>query len=178
MGGEETLHEMIVFGIGVVNLVTLGALFVMTSFASSGSQKKEYSVSSFRCGDDEDAETFNREVISFVSSASGSQKKVRSEMGFVQGVTGEEMTFLGGAIQRDTTCCIGVSCDGTDVEMILLAGNGLSEMTCWTGGDRILHSLTLYGPFAFRGITFCMGSEAIVHSTIGNDGKTCNDETA
>ncbi len=69
-----------------------------TSSASSGVQKKVSSESDFGCGDVKD------EVISFVSSASESQKKEISETGFVHGVTGEEMTFMGGAIQRVTTC--------------------------------------------------------------------------
>ncbi len=71
---------------------------------------------------------------------------------------------------------MGVSCEGTDVEMILLAGNGFSVTTSWTGGDRILTAVTLYGPWAFRGTTFWIGSDAIGVSMIGKEGKTCSDE--
>ncbi len=42
--------------------------------------------------------------VSLFSSASGSQKKDGSEMGFMYGVTGDETNFMGGAIQRDLTC--------------------------------------------------------------------------
>ncbi len=69
------------------------------------------------------------EAFSFDSSASGFQKKDRSETDFIHGITGDEMTFLGGPIQSCTTCCIGVSCDGTDVVVILLAGKGFRVMT-------------------------------------------------
>ncbi len=71
---------------------------------ASGSQKKEYSDSSFRCDDARDVVTFDEEAISFVFSTSGFQKKDRSETGFVHGDTGDEMSFVGGVIQRDLTC--------------------------------------------------------------------------
>ncbi len=65
---------------------------------------------------------------------------------------------------------MGVSCEGTDVEMILLVGNGFSVMTSWTGGDRILTAVTLYGPWAFRGMTFWFGGDTIEVWTIGKEG--------
>ncbi len=46
-GGEGILYMMIFFGIGVVNLATSGALFVVTSLVFSGSQKKVNSGSRF-----------------------------------------------------------------------------------------------------------------------------------
>ncbi len=67
-------------------------------------------------------------------------------MGFMREDTGDEMSFIAGAIQSFFTCCIGVSCEGTDMEMILLVGNGFSMMTSWTEGDGILTSMTLYRP--------------------------------
>ncbi len=172
MGGDRTLCMMIVFGFNVVSFAISGAFFVVTSLASSGSQKKENSEDDFVCDDVGDV------VISFAFSASESQKKERSETDFVCGVTGEETTFLGGLIQSFTTCCIGASCDGTDVVVILLEGKAFSVTTSWTGGDRILHSVTLYGLWAFREMTCWIGSDAIVVSMIGNDGKTCSVETA
>ncbi len=64
-----------------------------------GSQKKEYSDGSdFGCGDVRDVVTFDGEAISFDSSASEFQKKDRSERSFVRGVTGDKMSFIGGAI--------------------------------------------------------------------------------
>ncbi len=69
---------------------------------------------------------------------------------------------------------MGVSCEGTDVVVIFLTGKAFSVMTSWIGGDGILTSVTLYGPFAIRGTTFWIGSDAIVVSMIGNDGKTCS----
>ncbi len=83
-----------------------GTLFVVTLFVSSGFQKKENSEICFRRGD---VVILDGDVTLFMSSASGFQKKNRSETGFVRGVTGDEMNFVGGAIQRDTTCCMGAS---------------------------------------------------------------------
>ncbi len=73
---------------------------------------------------------------------------------------------------------MGVSCEGTDVVMIFLAGKGFRHMTSWTGGDGILISVTLYGPFTFREMTFCTGGEMIEHSMIRKDGLTCSEETS
>ncbi len=87
-----------------MNFGISGTFFVATSFASSGVQKKVYSEMRFRIRDVDDVETFEGEATSFVSSTSGFQKKDSSEMGLVHGDTGDEMIFLGGAIQRDTTC--------------------------------------------------------------------------
>ncbi len=67
---------MIGIGTGAVNIATSGALFIATSFVSSGSQKKENSDSDF--GSDDVGEA----VISFVSSASESHKKERPDSGF------------------------------------------------------------------------------------------------
>ncbi len=92
---------MIGFGFGVENVVTSGTLFVVTLFASWGAQKKEYSEDGVGCGD---VGTFDEDAISFMFSASGFQKKDRSETDFMRGVTGEEMSFLGGVIQSETTC--------------------------------------------------------------------------
>ncbi len=111
---------------------------MVTSLASSGSQKKENSDFGFRC-DANEVETFDGEAFSFESSASGFQKKESSETSFVCGNTGEEMTFLGGAIQSFMTCCIGVSCDGTDAVVILLMGKAFSVTTSWTGGMGFSH---------------------------------------
>ncbi len=58
----------------------------------------------FRSGDVSEEETFIDDVFSYVSSALGFQKKERSVMGFVRQVAGDEMTFLGGAIQSEMTC--------------------------------------------------------------------------
>ncbi len=76
----------------------------MTSFDSSGSQKKENSEEGFGCGDTGDVVNFDRDATSFFSSASGLQKKDRSEMSFIRGDTGEVMIFVGEAIQSDLTC--------------------------------------------------------------------------
>ncbi len=96
-GGEGTLYVMIGFGFSVVNFAISGAFFVVVSFASSGSQKKENSDFGFRC-DANEVETFDGEAFSFESSASGFQKNESSEMSFVCGDTGEETIFLEGAI--------------------------------------------------------------------------------
>ncbi len=102
MGGDGTLIMTIGFGFSAANFPTGGVFFVVTSFDSSGSQKKDNLNSDFRCTDK--VETFDGEAISFDSSALGIQKKERSETDFVHGVIGDETTFLGGAIQRVTTC--------------------------------------------------------------------------
>ncbi len=101
IGAVGTLHVMIVFGIGVENFVTSGTFFVAISFISLGVQKKEYSEDGIGCGD---VGTFNEDAISFMFSASEFQKKDKSETDFMQGVTGEETTFLGELIQRVLTC--------------------------------------------------------------------------
>ncbi len=98
------MHMMIRIGTGAVNFSTEGVFFVATSFTSSDSQKKVNSDSEFRCGDVGVAVTFFGEVTSFVSSTSGFQKKERSVMGFVCGVTGKEMSFVVGVIRSETTC--------------------------------------------------------------------------
>ncbi len=95
---------MIGFGISALKFSNSGAFFVAISFVSSDSQKKVYSDSVFRCEDADDVETFEGEATSFVFSASGIQKKDSSVMDFVRGDTGEEMSFIGGAIRRGTTC--------------------------------------------------------------------------
>ncbi len=78
------IRTVIGFGFSVVNFATGGSFFVATSFVSPGSQKKVYlEDSDFRCRDVEDAVNFIGEVTSFVSLASGFQKKESSEMGFV-----------------------------------------------------------------------------------------------
>ncbi len=120
IGDEGTVYVMIGIGMGAANFAISGAFFVVISSVFLGSQKKVNSESDFGCGD---------EVISFISSASGFQKKDRSETDFVRGITGEEMTFLGGPIQSFTTCCIGVSWEGTDEVVIFFAGKAFSMMT-------------------------------------------------
>ncbi len=83
IGTVETCEMEIRCGTGAVNSATSGALFVATSFDSSGSQKKEYSDSDFGCRDVGDVVTFIGDATSLVSLASEFQKKDRSEMGFV-----------------------------------------------------------------------------------------------
>ncbi len=128
-GAVGTLQETIGFGMGTENFATSGALFVATSFTSSGTQKKENSETRFRIGDVDDVGALERGA-SYVFSASGFQKNERSETAFVSGDTGDEITFLGGLIQSFTTCCTEVSCEGNDVVVIFLAGEGFREMTC------------------------------------------------
>ncbi len=77
------LHVMIGIGTGAENFSTEDALFVATSLASSDSQKKVNSDSEFRYVDVSEEETFIGDVISFMSSALGIQKKESSEMSFV-----------------------------------------------------------------------------------------------
>ncbi len=83
IGGEGTVHVMIGIGTGAENFATGGSFFVATSSDSSGVQKKVYSETRFGIGDVDDVETFEGEATSFVSLASGSQKKDRSEMDFM-----------------------------------------------------------------------------------------------
>ncbi len=59
MGTIGTLHVMIGFGISAENFLTGGALFVATSFDSSGSQKKENLEDGFGCRDVGDVVTLN-----------------------------------------------------------------------------------------------------------------------
>ncbi len=94
----------ICFGTSEVNFAICGSFFMATSSASSGVQKKESSGSGFGCRDVGDVLILVREANSFMFSTSESQKKERSEMDFVHGITGDETTFLGGAIKRVTTC--------------------------------------------------------------------------
>ncbi len=82
---------MIGFGISAENFLISGTFFIATSFASSGSQKKEYSEVDFGCVD---AVTFIGEVTSFFSSTSGLQKKDRSETSFIRRGTGNVETFI------------------------------------------------------------------------------------
>ncbi len=71
----------------------------------SGVQKKESSETRFGgTGNVGEVGTLEGEATLFMSSASGIQKKDRSEMSFVYGVTGDEMGFVGEVIRRDTTC--------------------------------------------------------------------------
>ncbi len=126
---------MIGFGISVVNFATGGTFFVVTSFASSGSQKKVYSDSSFGSRDDEDAVNFDGDVTSFVSSALGIQKKERSEMSFICGVIGDVMIFVGDEIQSDFTCCIGAV--GTGISTTLCTGAIFISVSCWIRGEMI-----------------------------------------
>ncbi len=104
MGGDGTLNVTIGIGMGAVNFAIGGSFFVASSFISSGDQKKEYSGSVFGSRDVDDVEILDGEATLFISSASGFQKKDRSETDFVSGVTGDEMNFVGGAIQRDLPC--------------------------------------------------------------------------
>ncbi len=64
MGGEGIPHVMIGFGTGEVNFMTGGTLFVVTSFLSSDSQKKDTSHSAFRYGDADKAVTLDGETFS------------------------------------------------------------------------------------------------------------------
>ncbi len=83
MGGEGTLHVTIGIGTGAENFTISGAFFVVISLASSDSQKKVSSDSVFGSGDVSEEETFIGEAFSFMFSASGIQKKDKSEMGFI-----------------------------------------------------------------------------------------------
>ncbi len=101
IGTVGTLQVMIGIGTGAESFAILGAFFVVTSSVSLDSQKKENSEDDVVCGG---VETFEGEATLFMSLTSGFQKKDSSEMSFVRGDTGEETTFLGGAIQRVWTC--------------------------------------------------------------------------
>ncbi len=92
------MHVMIGFGFGVENFSISGVLFVVTSFASLGSQKKENSETGFRSEDVGDVVIFIGEASWFESLASEFQKKERSEMDFIHGDTGDEMSFVGETI--------------------------------------------------------------------------------
>ncbi len=96
MGAVGTLQMMIGFRVSVENFVTGGSFFVVTSLVSSGSQKKDNSNSYFRCRDADEVETFDSEAISFLSSASGIQKKESLETDFIRGVTGDETKYFWG----------------------------------------------------------------------------------
>ncbi len=99
IGTVGTLHVMIIFGISVESFVTGGSFFVATSFISLGCQKNEYSDDSdFGCGEVGDVVTFDGEAISFMFSTLESQKKERSETGFVCGVAGVAVIFVRGAM--------------------------------------------------------------------------------
>ncbi len=74
-------------------ITSIGTLLAW--FCSSGSQKKEYLEDGFECEDVVDVVFLDREAISFFSSALGFQKKERSVMGFICGVTGDAMIFAG-----------------------------------------------------------------------------------
>ncbi len=87
---------MIFFDVKEQQITSKGTL--SACFCSSGSQKKVNSDSAFGSGDVIEAVILDREVILYVFSASGFQKKERSETGFVHGVTGDEMSFVGGVI--------------------------------------------------------------------------------
>ncbi len=111
--------SMIGEGVGVENSSTGGDFFVFffnffdffdfnflvaTSFVSSGIQKKVSSGSVFESGEVDDVVTFIGEAMSYVSSVSGFQKKERSVMGFVCGITGDETIFVGDENHSDFTC--------------------------------------------------------------------------
>ncbi len=85
----------VMIGTGAEIFAIAGTFFVVTSFVSSGVQKKENSDDCLRCRDDGDEVTFDGEAISFDSSASEFQKKESSETSFIHGVTGDEMSFVG-----------------------------------------------------------------------------------
>ncbi len=104
IGGEGTVHVMIGIRMGAENFATLGALFVVTSFVSSGVQKKVYSEDGVRCRYVVAVETFEGKASSFMFSVSGNQKKDRPETGFVHGDTSDEMSFIGDENQSDFTC--------------------------------------------------------------------------
>ncbi len=101
-GGEGTLNVTIGIGTGAFSIS--GTFFVVTSLVSSEVQKKESSETRFGIGDVDDVGALEGVATSFVFSALGIQKKNRSMMGFMHGVTSEEMSFMGGAIRRVTTC--------------------------------------------------------------------------
>ncbi len=102
MGGDAIPVLVIFSNVKEQQITSFGTL--SASFCSSGTQKKEYSETSFGCRDVGDALILDGKATSFMFSASGFQKKERSEMGFVHGDTGDEMNFVGDAIQSDLTC--------------------------------------------------------------------------
>ncbi len=83
IGGDAIRETMICFGTSAENFAISSALFIAISFISSGCQKKVYSDSVFGSGDVDDVVTFDGVATSFIFSASGIQKKDRSEMDFV-----------------------------------------------------------------------------------------------
>ncbi len=83
IGGDGTLNVTIGIGMGAVNFAISGAFFVVISSVSLDSQKKVSSESDFRFRDADEVETFEGDAFSFDSSASGFQKKERSETDFV-----------------------------------------------------------------------------------------------
>ncbi len=82
IGGEGTVHVMIRIRTGAENFATSGALFVATSFASLGVQKKVYSEDGVGCRDVIDVEILEGEATLFMSSVSGIQKKGEIRDGF------------------------------------------------------------------------------------------------
>ncbi len=124
IGAIDTLHEMIGFGISVVNSAISYVLFDSIAFVFLDSQKKDNSGNWFsndgNDGNDGNEVTFDDEVFSFVSLISGSQKNESSVTDFTCGNTGDEMNFVGGTIRRDTTCCMGTV--GTRVSTTLCTG--------------------------------------------------------
>ncbi len=88
------------FGISEVNSAMADAHSMMSLFASSRVQKKENLDSfsflvSFSFSISFVFSLRHSEAFSFVFSSSGFQKKDNSEMDFVHGVTGDEMSFMG-----------------------------------------------------------------------------------
>ncbi len=109
---QFSVQEVIGFEISVVNSTTLHAHSVTSSFVSLGIQKNESSDSdSFLTSTSFSFLisfsffiSFNDETFSSVLSSSEFQRKDKSEMIFVHGDTGDETSFLGEVIRRDTTC--------------------------------------------------------------------------
>ncbi len=110
------------FSFNVVNSAISYVLFDSIAFVFLDSQKNDNSDNWFGNGDDGNEVTFGGEVFSFVSLVSGFQKNESSVMDFVCGDTGDETSFLGGSIRRDTTCCTGVFCEGTGISTTLCTG--------------------------------------------------------
>ncbi len=102
--GDAIQVLMILSDVKEQEITSIGTLSAW--FCSLGTQKKESSETRFGIGDVDDVGTLEGEATLFVSSTSGFQKKVRSVMDFVCGVTGEEMSFVGGVIQRDFTLVV------------------------------------------------------------------------
>ncbi len=93
IGTVGTLYVMIGFGIGAENFAISGAFLIATSFISSDSQKKENSETGFGCGDAGDAVILDGEATSFMSSASGFQKKGQIRDGFRMHTSNEEISL-------------------------------------------------------------------------------------